>query len=49
MYLFAATACLASWSYAKLITHAHGNYPYALLVAALLATAMHVLKTAKTA
>jgi hypothetical protein len=49
MYLFTAAACLASWSYSSLYAHFDGYYPNALLMAALLATAMHLLKTAKTA
>ena len=49
MYLFTAAACLASWSYARLYTQIDGSYPNALLAAALLATAMHLLKTAKAA
>ena len=48
MYLLAAAACLASWCYEKLIVNADGTYPNALLAAALLATAMHLLKTAET-
>jgi hypothetical protein len=49
MYLLAAAACLASWCYEKLVVHADGAFPNTLLVAALLATAMHLLKSAETA
>jgi len=49
MYLLAAAACLASWCYEKLVVHVDGTFPNTLLVAALLATAMHLFKTAETA
>ena len=48
MYLLAAAACLASWCYEKLVVHVDGTFPNALLAAALLATAMHLIKTAET-
>ena len=48
MYLLAAAACLASWCYQNFIVHADGTVPNALLVAALLATAMHLVKNAET-
>ena len=49
MYLLSAAACLAFWCYQKLIVHVDGNYSNALLAVALLATALHLLKTAETA
>jgi hypothetical protein len=48
MYLLAAAACLASWCYEKLIVHVDGTFPNTLIVAALLATAMHLMKSAET-
>ena len=49
MYLLAAAACLAAWCYQTLVVHANGTFPNTLLLAALLATAMHLMKTAETA
>ena len=47
MYLLGAAACLAFWCYEKMIVHTDGTYPNAMLAAALLATALHMLKTAE--
>jgi len=49
MYHLAAAACVASRCYEELIVHAEGTFPNTLIVAGLLATAMHIMKSAETA